>query len=313
MVGAPTLAGMSRRVFWRRRALALGALALPLGVALGVTSGSGGEAGAGRDRGAVTGATADGPPPAELPRGGRRLFPAWRVVAAYGAPQDDELGMLGIGSPDQATRRLLRLARHYRKRSRPQLPALELIAVIANAHPGADGRYRTRQTDAVIRRYLRAARRHKALLVLDVQPGRSDFLAEARRLDPEWRMHGSDAPGKAIGHVSAREVNAVSEWLRRIVERHRLPEKLLIVHQFTDDMIRPKSEVKTREGLAIVFNIDGFGGHEIKKAKYRHFTGATPRGHHDGFKLFFREDTNPIMRPSQVLAMNPPPDVVVYE
>ena len=119
--------------------------------------------------------------PATLPGGGRRIFPDNRVVAFYGAPQDEELGTLGIGSPTEAAERLERQARAHDSPSRPVMPAFELIAtVVANA-PGADGLYRTRQEDAVIGRYLRAARQADALLVLDIQPGRADFLTEARR------------------------------------------------------------------------------------------------------------------------------------
>ena len=57
------------------------------------------------------------PKRAELPRGGRTILPGYRVVAYYGAPQDDELGILGIGSPRRAARRLERQARPY---SRPR-------------------------------------------------------------------------------------------------------------------------------------------------------------------------------------------------
>ena len=110
---------------------------------------------------------------------------------------------------------------------------MELIAVAAAAHPGEGERYNTRQDDAVIRRYLRAAREAKALLVLDIQPGRSDFFTEATRLerwlqepdvglalDPEWRMGPGEVPGQVIGSVDAREVNAVSAWLSQLVERN---------------------------------------------------------------------------------------------
>ena len=44
---------------------------------------------------------------AQLPGGGRRLFPQHRVVAYYGAPQNVELGALGIGTPAQASKKLL--------------------------------------------------------------------------------------------------------------------------------------------------------------------------------------------------------------
>src|SRR3954447_1085105 len=155
-----------------------------------------------------------------LPRGGRRIFPDYRVVAYYGAPQDKQLGELGIGTPAQAGRRLLRQAAPYARRTRPVLPAMELIATVAANAPGADGLYRTQQTPAVINRYLRAARRIKALLILDIQPGHADFLSEAQRLapwlgqpdvgialDPEWHTPGV-VPGSQIGSVTAAEINA---------------------------------------------------------------------------------------------------------
>ena len=53
-------------------------------------------------------------PPAELPRGGRRILPDFRVVAYYGAPQDTQLGALGIGTPAQAARKLERQAKGTR-------------------------------------------------------------------------------------------------------------------------------------------------------------------------------------------------------
>ncbi len=263
------------------------------------------------------------PAPVELPRGGRSVLPEHRVVAFYGAPQSDELGALGIGTPDQAARKLIRQARPYERPRRSVLPALELITVIANADAGEDGMYRARQEDAVIRRFLRAARRHKMLLVLDIQPGRSDFFTETTRLrrwlrepdvglalDPEWRVQEGEVPGQVIGHVDAREVNATSAWLAQLVARHDLPEKLFIIHQFTEDMV-DDTQLKPRDELAIVLNADGFGSAPVKVSKYHAFARAARALDH-GFKLFYREDAG-LMSPRQVLRLRPTPDVVVYE
>jgi hypothetical protein len=263
------------------------------------------------------------PEPVELPRGGRDIFPKHRVVAYYGAPQSEELGALGIGTPASAARRLERQAKAYVRPDRPVLPALELIAVIANADAGQDGLYRTRQTDAVIRRYLRAARRAKALLLLDIQPGASDFFTEATRLerwlrepdvglalDPEWRVGPGQVPGKVIGHVDSREVNAVTAWLEKLSAENDLPEKLVVIHQFTDDMV-DDTTLKARDGLQIVLNADGFGTAPVKKSKYDAFTRRAP-GFEPGFKLFYEEDVG-LMTPRHVLRLRPPPDFVVYE
>jgi hypothetical protein len=312
-------------VYWRRRIVALATL-VAVAVALVLLLGGGGDDDEepGSDRAETGAAAAARAPGSELPRGGRRIFPDFRVVAFYGAPQDDELGVLGIGPPARVARRLERVARGYARRSRPVLPAMELIATVAAAHPGDDGRHRIRQTNATIARYLRAARRAKALLVLDIQPGHADFLEEAMHferwlrepdvglaLDPEWHTPGAQ-PGSEIGSVDARTVNAVSAWLDRIVAERRLPQKLFVVHQFTEGMIRGKARVKRRRGLAITFNVDGFGDRANKLAKYAEFTAATPEGFHDGFKLFYREDTD-LMTPGAVLDLRPPPDLVVYE
>jgi hypothetical protein len=264
------------------------------------------------------------PSDAALPGGGRRIFPDYRVVAFYGAPQDNALGALGIGSPDAAAARLKRAARGYAKQSRPVLPAFELIATIAAQAPGDDGLHRIHQTDAVIGRYLSAARRAKALLVLDIQPGRGDFLSEARRLerwlqepdvgialDPEWHVGAGEIPGQVIGSVTAEEVNAVSAYVSAFVTDHDLPDKLFVVHQFTSSMIRDKDRVQQRLGLALTMNVDGFGNRANKVSKYDQFTSELTR-FHNGFKLFYEEDTN-LMAPRDVLALRPPPDLVVYE
>jgi hypothetical protein len=309
----------SQHIYRRRRLTLLAVLAL-LALGAAVLLGSGGGDGEPRR----TAAEGSGPAaPVQLPRGGRSILPEFRVVAYYGAPQSRELGALGIGSPRGAARRLGRQARPYGGKRRPVLPALELITVIANADPGEDGMYRSRQRDAIIRRYLRAARRAKALLLLDIQPGRSDFFTETTRLekwlkepdvslalDPEWRVQEGEVPGQVIGQVSAREVNATSAWLAQLVAKHDLPEKLFVIHQFTDDMV-PEQQLKPREGLATVLNVDGFGNQAVKKAKYRDFTRHAPDFYH-GFKLFYEEDTD-MMRPSQVLRLRPKPFLVVYE
>ena len=319
----------SSAVYRRRRIVALAALAAGLAVLVFVVlrlAGSNAAEPPSRAGGAEqerAQATPTPTPPPELPRGGRRILPDFRVVAYYGAPQDRQLGALGIGKPSAMARRLERAAKPFGRKSRPVLPAMELIAVVAAAHPGPGDRYNLRQPDSVIRRYLKAARKAKSLLILDIQPGRSDFFTETKRLrkwlkepdvglalDPEWRMGPGEVPGNVIGSVSAREVNATTAWLDQLVQRHNLPQKLLLIHQFTDDMV-PEAELKDRKGLAYVLNVDGFGTQSLKVAKYKEFA-AQATGFRHGFKLFYEEDEG-VMSPQQVMRLKPRPDVVVYE
>jgi len=297
----------------------LGAAAAIAGVAVGAGDGSRGDT----TRATTSAASRAAPKPPELPLGGRAIFPRFRVVAFYGAPQSRELGALGIGTPDQAVRRLATQAKPYAKKTRPVLLALELLADVANRDPGNDGLYRTRQPPSIIRRYLAAARRAKALLVLDIQPGHADFLDEARHLDrwlrepdvgialdPEWHTPGA-VPGTVIGSVQASKVNQVARYVAGIVRKHDLPEKLFVVHQFTPNMIAGKAKVIQPPGLAVTMNVDGFGDRPNKVSKYREFTHDGTRFHR-GYKLFYEEDTG-LMKPRSVLALQPPPDLVVYE
>jgi hypothetical protein len=262
--------------------------------------------------------------PIELPRGGRSLLPEYRLVGFYGAPQDDALGALGIGSPADAAARLREQAKAY-EGGRQVMPVFELLATIADATPGEDGLYRTRQPHAVIKEYLAQARRSRGLLLLDIQPGRAEFADEVRRLeryldepdvglalDPEWRVGPGEVPGDVIGSVTATEVNQIGSELSAIVERFELPEKLFVIHQFTDEMITSKSLLRPHPGVATVLNIDGFGDPPNKIAKYEELAPRPRSGLGSGFKLFYEEDLG-LMAPGDVLGLKPPPDLVVYE
>jgi hypothetical protein len=252
------------------------------------------------------------------------VFPEFRVVAFAGAPQARGFGVLGIESPKRAAKRLRHRARPYVEGNKPVLPAFELIATIALANPGPGGKYRRRQPRGTVRRYLRAARRARDLLVLDIQPGRSTFIDEVRKLrgflrkpdvgialDPEWNMGPGGVPGERIGSVGAGMVNSVSRFMAGIVRKHDLPEKLLVVHQFTEAMIRNEDRIRTPGGVAVTLNSDGFGTPAQKRARY---ADLVPRGgsKHPGFKLFFNEDTG-LMSPGEVMRLNPRPEFVVYE
>jgi hypothetical protein len=340
----PRARAAREQVFRRRRRVALGAAAAILLLGIWVVSALGG----GDD-----GASAEKAKAPELPGGGRVVLPRYRLVAYYGAPQHDELGQLGVATPEQAGRELLDRVRGYARPGRPVLPAFELIATLAQADPGTDGKYRLRQSSDVIIRYLKAVRAIEGILILDVQPGQSTFAEEVKvlepyleqpdvslALDPEWNLPTGHVPGKEIGSTDAATINQISSYLGQIRSARNLPQKVLLVHQFTEGMIKNRDQVVDRPGIAIVHNVDGFGTAPQKTSVYDKLayrvgagaagatgatgaeggtgpTGASPasapaNGRYNGFKLFFHEDTG-LMAPSQVLALKPPPDVVVYE
>ena len=269
-------------------------------------------------------AAAEKPARPELPRGGRRLFPDYRVVALYGNPRAAELGELGIGTPTRAGIKLERQAEPYARETRPVLPAMELISTVATAAPGPRAYHREPMPAAMIDRYLKAARKAKALLILDIQPGRAKFGPDVARLekwlkqpdvglalDPEWHVGPGQVPGQVIGSTDASAINAVAGYLAKLVAKHDLPEKLLLVHRFTESMIVGDAALREPRGVQLVVNIDGFGSRADKTVKYQELAARTPQAGH-GFKLFYKEDAG-LMQPTSVMALQPRPEVVVYE
>ena len=263
-----------------------------------------------------------------MPRGGRAVFPTFRLVGYAGLTGASTLGRLGTGPLDQRVRELERRATAY-EAGREILPVLEVITSVVQASPGRDGKYRTRLSDERIGVYHQAARKRKALLLLNLQPGRSEFLTEAKAyerwlkepdvgvaLDPEWAMDPGQRPGRAYGHTTGAELNQTAAYLSGLVERHDLPEKVMVYHQVAKSVVRAESGLKAHPGVVMIKSVDGLGPPGPKKNTYRVVNQTTPKHVHAGFKLFFDEDTegnSRLMTPREVLALKPQPEYVMYE
>jgi hypothetical protein len=261
---------------------------------------------------------------AALPRGGHRILGHYRVVAYYGGPDGPALGVLGSADPDTIAEQIIDRAQEWRGYGLPVQPAMELIASVAQAGPGPYGLYSAPIPDEAVQRYLDAAHRHKMLLVLDIQPGRGEFLPQVEHfarflkdpsvsvaLDPEWKMGPGEVPGTVIGSSSAASVLAVRDYLARVVAVNRLPDKLLVVHQFTLSMLPDRSGITPRRGIEVVFHADGFGTQSEKIGTWRAL-GFPGRPFGAGFKLFLRDDTA-LLSPDQVMQLRPRPDVITYQ
>lgn len=261
-------------------------------------------------------ATEPAGPPSTLPGGRTRVFEGNRfLVAHYGTAGTGALGVLGERPPEQAEAAVRRAARPFWRPGQPIQPVYELIVTVADATPGPDGDYSHDISRDAVQAYIDAARAHGVLLLLDLQPGRSDFLTVAKRwewalrdpyvglaLDPEWRMGRREVPGRVLGHVRAAEVNRTSAWLADLVRRESLPEKLFVLHQFRTSMLPDIGAIKRRTGLASVQHVDGFGTRGQKLATYA--AVARPDRFTMGFKLFYDEDVRR-MGPAQVHAIRP--------
>ncbi len=262
-------------------------------------------------------------PRRQLPLGGTEIFPHYQLVAFYGTAHTASLGVLGQGTPPRMTKRLRAAARPFRVEGKRIQIVYELIVSVADRHAGSDGTYSHDIPRAYVQKFIDLARRNKALLLLDIQPGRESFLPRARHyrwalrqpfvglaLDPEWRMGPRQVPARTIGHVGAVEINRVSRFVADVAHRNKLPEKLFVIHQFRREMVTNIDRVRTRPGLAMVQHIDGFGSRAQKLATYHHV--AEPSQFTMGFKLFYDEDTH-LFRPREALAIRPRISFVSYQ
>lgn len=299
------------------------ALALPGCAAADDDAGAGnGSAAGGGDGEASPEEAEESEEPAELPGGGRVLFPDRRMVAFYGNGESEGLGILGQTSPEEAAQAVVEAAAPFATPERPVLPTFELIVTVAQQSPGPDGTYSVASSPEIVQTYLDAVREIDGYLVLDFQPGQSEFLPQVQQfeefirepdvgvaLDPEWRMDPGEAPGDSIGSVEASEINAVSEYLAGIVEEDDLPEKLLILHHFRLDMIEGREQVQDREGVAVTWHADGFGDQQLKSEVFEVI--RPPDDFPIGFKLFYDEDTN-MFTPQETIDRFAP-DFVSYQ
>jgi hypothetical protein len=263
-----------------------------------------------------------------LPRGGREIFPRYRLVGYAGVTGASALGRLGTGPLNQRVTEIERTAKPYAA-GREILPVVEVIATVVQGSSGRDGKYRVRLSDAQIAKYHNAARKHRAILLLNLQPGRSEFITEAKAfrkwlkepdvgvaLDPEWAMDRGQRPGGVFGHTTGAELDEVSGYLSGLVKQYNLPQKVMVYHQVARSVIRRESGLKQHPGVVAIKSVDGLGHPGPKKNTYRVVNKSTPKFVHAGFKLFFTEDrrhAGRLMTPTEVLRLKPQPEYVMYE
>lgn len=266
-------------------------------------------------------------PSYKFPDGGQALFPNHRLVALYGIPGVPALGSLGEQDIGEATHRVKQLAEKYQKYSdEPVLPVFEIITTIASAGATENGDYSSEIPAEKLKPWIDAAHESGIYVVLDLQPGLSDFLTQAKSyetllkephvglaLDPEWRLAPGQRHMKQIGSVHAGEVNQTASWLADLVRDNGLPQKLLLIHQFKLSMIIGREALDaSRHELAWLIQMDGLGAQNVKLDTWRTITGKAPSGIYFGWKNFIDED-KPMLNPEQTMQIDPKPYFVSYQ
>jgi hypothetical protein len=264
---------------------------------------------------------------AQLPGGGQVVLAGRRIVCLYGHPGARSLGVLGEQGIDASIARAKRMAGAYRPYSDvPVVPAFEIIATVAQGAPGPDGDFSAESSVGELRPWVDEARKAGLYVVLDLQPGRSDLLKQARRyepllrlphvglaVDPEWKLGPRQRPLGQIGGIEAAELNRTSAWLASLAAAHTLPQKLFVVHQFRLSMIRHEAALNTaHDELSVLIHMDGQGSTGQKNATWRSVVGARPRNLPLGWKNFYDED-HPMLTPRQTMAKRPAPAMISYQ
>jgi hypothetical protein len=134
-------------------------------------------------------------------------------------------------------------------------------------------------------------------------------------VDPEFMMPDGIKPGAKIGSMSAADINYVSGYLADLVRKNNLPPKVLTIHRFTRNMVTNYKDIKLRPEVQIVMHMDGWGAPWLKRDSYRDYIVREPV-QYTGFKLFYHNDTkkgDPIMKPADVLKLNPKPLYIQYQ
>ena len=259
------------------------------------------------------------------------ILPFKRIVAYYGNLYSPQMGILGEYPPAEVLKRLTDTANLWQVAdpSTPVLPAIDYVAVAAQATPGADGKYRLRMPPDQINEVIEMTNQVNGIVFLDVQIGLSNVQTEVPllkpylelpqvnlALDPEFSMKTGKRPGTVIGTMDATDINWAAEYLAKIVDENNLPPKILVVHRFTQAMVTNYRQIKPLPEVQIVMDMDGFGPPAQKLKTYHDFIYQEPV-QFTGFKLFYKNDIREpgsrLLTPVELLKLSPQPSYIQYQ
>ncbi|MGG1629524.1 hypothetical protein [Rossellomorea sp. NRS-1567] len=249
-----------------------------------------------------------------------------RLVAYYGTPDSENMGILGELEPEEYMKKLKEQTQAYSDADpdRPAVPTIELITTMAQSEPGPDGDYVRMTSEENIEEYVELAEKHDALVLLDIQLG-TDTVMEQVKMVEKWLMHPhvhlaidtefhvaeGEKPGEDLGQVDGKEIQKAVEYVSELTEKNNLPDKLVLVHQFTSDVLTNKEAIQPTDNVEVAINFDGWGASADKQALYGKYIRNEPK-QYGAFKIFYDKDV-PVMEPEDVLKMEPSPAIINYQ
>jgi hypothetical protein len=261
------------------------------------------------------------------------ILPCSRIVAYYGHPNSTRMGVLGEYPKDEMLRRLRDQIAEWERADpdTPVVPALHMVAVVAQGEPGTAGHYRTITSDARVQEVYDWAREEAGgIFFVDIQTGTEDLRALLPRfdwilenpdvhlgVDPEFMMKDGSIPGRRVGTMDAADINFAIDHLAGLVNEHNLPPKVLIIHRFTQGMVTNAHQVRLRPEVQVVMHMDGHGrmqGPLFKYDTYAQFIVREPV-QFAGWKNFYHHDNEKGVMPTaaDLMRLHPLPLYIQYQ
>lgn len=249
------------------------------------------------------------------------------IVAYYGSPTSEKMGILGRYPKEQIAEMVLTKAREYDQANGRDGVISAFYIIYGTCWPGGEIGY---LDDKVLLDYIKYAQTRGMLVFVDHQIGKYSVHEAMEKIlpflqypnvhlaiDPEWRTL---SPMKEIGSITATELNDAQDYMNDYIRQHDIPGiRMLVVHQFADKMIQANQTVKShRDRVILIHTADGFGTPQMKKATYQRNAVALNMPI-KGFKLFFKSDfplagfDTPLMSPAEVMQLDPRPSLVIYQ
>ncbi|GHU42497.1 hypothetical protein FACS1894190_11900 [Spirochaetia bacterium] len=279
------------------------------------------------------------------------------ILAFYGHPISKNMGILGRYPREELTQKLSDLATEYKEASggRNIKKAFYIIYATAQGKPWridpatkdlpkdqqkkifedfkspSQSVLTIDQIDkTLLPAWIEFAQANDMLIFLDHQIGLLDPVESIKTmfkylqypnvhlaLDPEWR---TAKPMQEFGSVSADEINAAQEAMQKyLIENNMEGERMLVIHQFRDVMIKNRKNVRSDfEYVRLVHCMDGVGTPAEKLGTYK-FNAQATNMPIKAFKLFYDFKLpgvlvdSPLLTPKDVYALEPRPYIIMYQ
>jgi hypothetical protein len=260
------------------------------------------------------------------------ILPCSRIVAYYGHPNSTRMGVLGEYPKDEMLRRLRNQIADWERAdpTTPVIPALHMVAVVAQGEPGTAGKYRTITADARVQDVYDWAREINGIFFVDIQVGTDDIRNILPRfewilknpdvhvgIDPEFMMKDGTLPGRKIGTMDAADINYAIDYLAKLTREYNLPPKVLVIHRFTRRMVTNSQQIRLKPEVQVVMHMDGHGkmqGPLLKYDTYAHYIVQEPV-QFAGWKNFYHHDNAKGVMPTaaDLMRLHPLPLYIQYQ